>query len=77
MSDESTNTGATPAGNAGGAEAQPAPSVRIAGHYVRDLSFENVAALEGNQVQGTPEINVAVNLDAVRATDAWDDRDAG
>lgn len=68
MSDESTNTGAPADGgegaNAGDAAAKPAPSVRIAGHYVRDLSFENVAAIEGTQAQGTPEINVSVNLDA-------------
>ena len=69
MSDESTNTGATAAGAAGGSAAQPAPSVRIAGHFVRDLSFENVAAIEGSQVQGTPEINVTVNLDASAASE--------
>jgi preprotein translocase subunit SecB len=62
MSDESTNAGA--AANAGDAAARPAPNVRIVGHFVRDLSFENVAAIEGSQVQGTPEINVTVNLDA-------------
>ncbi len=64
MSDESTNTGA--AATAGDGE-RPAPNVRIVGHFVRDLSFENVAAIEGSQVQGTPEINVTVNLDAAGA----------
>ena len=67
MSDESTNAGTD--GNAGtatgeAAEAKPAPNVRIAGHFIRDLSFENVAAIEGSQAQGTPEISVTVNLDA-------------
>jgi preprotein translocase subunit SecB len=62
MTDESTNSGEA-------AEAQPAPTVRIAGHFVRDLSFENVAAMAGTQVQGTPEINVTVNLDAGALTD--------
>ena len=57
MSDETANAGA------GGAE-QPTPSVRIVTHFVRDLSFENVAAQEGTQAQGKPEINVVVNLDA-------------
>ena len=62
MSDESTNTGTAATGEA--AETKPSPTVRIAGHFVRDLSFENVAAIEGTQAQGTPEINVTVNLDA-------------
>ena len=66
MSDESTNTGA--AGDA--PDAKPAPTVRIAGHFVRDLSFENVAAMAGSQAQGTPEINVTVNLDAGAIKDA-------
>jgi preprotein translocase subunit SecB len=69
MSDESTNTGA-PAGSGDGAEAKPSPSVRIAGQFVRDLSFENVAAIEGTQAQGTPEINVTVNLDAKEAVES-------
>jgi preprotein translocase subunit SecB len=63
MSDESTNSGAA-AGTGEAAGAKPSPTVRIAGHFVRDLSFENVAAIEGTQAQGTPEINVVVNLDA-------------
>jgi preprotein translocase subunit SecB len=69
MSDESTNTGGTAAASAGDAAAKAVPNVRIAGHFVRDLSFENVAALEGTQVQGTPEINVSVNLDASAASE--------
>ena len=66
MSDESTNAGAV-ASTGEAAGAKPSPTVRIAGHFVRDLSFENVAALEGTQAQGTPEINVTVNLDAKEA----------
>ena len=62
MSDESNNAGATePA-------AQPAqqqqPHIQIVAHYIRDLSFENVAAQEGTNPEGQPEINVTVNLDA-------------
>ena len=62
MSDESNNAGATePA-------AQPTPPqqpiIQIVAHYIRDLSFENVAAQEGSNPEGQPEINVTVNLDA-------------
>ncbi|MEL6767335.1 MAG: protein-export chaperone SecB [Pseudomonadota bacterium] len=40
------------------------PIVKLVAHFVRDLSFENVAALEGTQAEGSPDINVAVNLEA-------------
>jgi len=40
------------------------PSVKMLAHFVRDLSFENVAVLEGVSTEGTPEINVTVNLEA-------------
>ena len=63
MSDETTNTGAEDAAAAEGA-GQEAPNVRLVSHYIRDLSFENVAAQEGTQPQGQPEIAVSVNLDA-------------
>lgn len=56
MTDETSNAGAD--------AAKPAPNVRIIGHFIRDLSFENVAAQQGGtQPQGTPEITVTVNLD--------------
>jgi len=60
MSDEFNN-----AGSAGpdGAAQQP-PNVRIVAHYIRDLSFENVAAQESTQPTGQPQISVQVNLDA-------------
>lgn len=61
MSDETTN--------AGQAEAQTPPEVRIIAHFIRDLSFENVAAQESKSSTGTPEINVTVNLDAAAAGD--------
>jgi len=32
-------------------------------HFVRDLSFENVGAIEGTTATGAPEISVQVNLD--------------
>lgn len=65
MSDETTNSGGAPGsdGGAAAAAARPAPNLRILAHFVRDLSFENVAALQGSPTQGTPEINVSVNLD--------------
>jgi preprotein translocase subunit SecB len=47
------------------ATAEPvSPRMQIVNQYIRDLSFENVAAQNnsGNQVQ--PEISVQVNLDA-------------
>jgi len=60
MSDETNNSG-----DAGAADAtQEPPNVRIVAHFVRDLSFENVAAQEGSEAKGTPEIAVQVNLDA-------------
>lgn len=77
MSDENTNSGGTPGANgsngASGAEVQAeesqagqqqAPGLRILAHFVRDLSFENIAAQQGTSVEGAPEINVNVNLDA-------------
>jgi preprotein translocase subunit SecB len=51
----------------GGAPAQPQalnPKVGLLAQYVRDLSFENVAAMKGGDAQGRPDIKVSVNLDA-------------
>ncbi len=39
------------------------PQVKILAHFVRDLSFENVGAIEGTAAEGAPEISVQVNLD--------------
>jgi preprotein translocase subunit SecB len=50
------------AGAAAAAEAAP-PQVKILAHFVRDLSFENVGAIEGTPAKGAPEIAVQVNLD--------------
>ncbi len=65
---QETPTGEAPKpdAQAAGADAQPQaqPNVRIVAHFIRDLSFENVAAQEGGAVTGQPEINVSVNLDA-------------
>ena len=62
MSDETTNAGA--ADPDAGVDPNQPPNLGIVAHYIRDLSFENVAAQEGTQPQGQPEINVTVNLDA-------------
>ena len=60
MSDETTN----PGGNGAAPEQGEAPGVRLTSHYIRDLSFENVAAQDGSAATGQPEISVQVNLDA-------------
>ena len=64
MSDETTNAGAEPADADANVDPNQPPNLGIVAHYIRDLSFENVAAQEGSQPQGQPEINVSVNLDA-------------
>jgi preprotein translocase subunit SecB len=46
-----------------GTEPSAPPKVTILAHFVRDLSFENVGAIEGTPAEGTPEISVQVNLD--------------
>jgi preprotein translocase subunit SecB len=56
--------GAAPAqGN--GAQAQPTlPKMQILGQFVRDMSFENIAAQKSTQSQLQPDIQVQVALDA-------------
>jgi preprotein translocase subunit SecB len=55
---EATGNGEAPA-----QQAQP-PRTQILGQFIRDLSFENVAAQKGAQGQTQPEITVQVGLDA-------------
>ena len=71
MSDETNNADSAGDNGGNGAAQQPAgpPSVRLVAHYIRDLSFENVAAQEGAQPGGQPEISVHVNLDASAVSD--------
>lgn len=59
MAEESN--GATPEGN--GAAAPAAPRLQILTQYVRDLSFENIAAQKGLASEGKPDVRVTVNLD--------------
>lgn len=47
-----------------GAAAAQMPQAHLLAHFVRDLSFENVGAVEGTPAKGTPDIKVTVNLDA-------------
>lgn len=49
--------------------AQPTmPKVRVINQYIRDLSFENVAALKGTAQDAKPQITVQVGIDAQKKT---------
>ena len=58
---EEGNNGAMP-GAAPQAAAQP--RLQILNQYVRDLSFENIAAQKGIPSEGQPDVKVQVNIDA-------------
>jgi len=45
------------------------PKMQILGQYVRDLSFENIAMQKGIKVDGQPEIQVKVGMDARKRSD--------
>ena len=40
----------------------------ILGQFIKDLSFENIAAQESKQGTGTPNIEIKINLDASKRT---------
>ena len=42
--------------------------MQILGQFIKDLSFENIAAQESKQGTGTPDIEVKINLDASKRT---------
>lgn len=64
--------GAVPQDGAAAAQ-QPAPRLQIVTQFIRDLSFENVAAQKGQVPEGRPDIKVQVNIDAQpRGTDHFD-----
>ena len=42
--------------------------MQILGQFIKDLSFENIAAQESKQGTGTPNIEVKINLDASKRT---------
>lgn len=50
---------------------QPAqqPKMRILSQYIRDMSFENIAAQKGTNSETQPQISVQVNLDANKHKD--------
>ncbi len=56
------------AGAQDGAQAA-APTMKIVNQYIRDLSFENIAAQKNLGGDIKPEINVQVNLDAGKKGD--------
>jgi len=45
------------------------PMLKVISQYVRDMSFENVAAQQGKTPQGQPAFNVQVGLDAQKKSD--------
>lgn len=65
MAENETPGNGTAAGAAqpDGQQQMAQPVVKILGHYVRDLSFENVGATEGAPTDGKPEIGVTVNIE--------------
>jgi preprotein translocase subunit SecB len=44
-------------------EQPAAPQMKVLGQFIRDLSFENIAAQKGMQGNAEPDINVQVGLD--------------
>jgi len=51
------------------ATAQPqAPTMRVLGQFIRDMSFENIMAQKGAPADVTPDVQVQVNLDAKKRT---------
>tara|TARA_B100001559_G_C16475660_1_gene611208 strand:- start:225 stop:683 length:459 start_codon:yes stop_codon:yes gene_type:complete len=40
------------------------PTMKTLGQFIKDLSFENIAAQQSRQGSGTPDIQVKINLDA-------------
>ena len=49
--------------------AQPqAPTMRVLGQFIRDMSFENIMAQKGAPADVTPDVQVQVNLDAKKRT---------
>lgn len=59
-----TDATPAPANPTEGAGAPPAPGFRILAQYVRDLSFENPKAPESLRVEGKPNIDLGVEMNA-------------
>lgn len=59
----------TDAAENGAAEQPQAPKMNVLGQYIRDLSFENVAAQNGVQGELQPDTQVQVSLDVKKRSD--------
>ena len=44
------------------------PQMQVLGQFIRDLSFENIAVQKGQAMEGQPDINVQVGLEAKKRT---------
>jgi preprotein translocase subunit SecB len=70
MADQTNGAGSS---DGQGAAPQAQPRLQIITQYIRDLSFENIAAQKGTAADGKPEIKVQINLDAQkRAEDQYE-----
>ena len=49
-------------------EEKVSTKMQIIGQFIKDLSFENIAAQESKQGTGTPNIEIKINLDASKRT---------
>ena len=45
------------------------PSMNILAQFIRDMSFENILAQKGTGGEGSPDVEVRVNLDARKRSD--------
>jgi preprotein translocase subunit SecB len=48
----------------GAPAAAPTPKMQVVTQYVRDLSFENIAAQKGIALDGKPDVRIGFNIDA-------------
>ncbi len=66
---ETTNGAGDPAGG-GATQAAAPPRLQVLTQFIRDMSFENIAAQKGiASSDGKPDIKVQVNLDAQKRAD--------
>lgn len=70
QADAASNPAPNPAANgAASPEAAPQmPQMQVLGQFIRDLSFENIAIQKGRAMEGQPDINVQVGLEAKKRT---------
>ncbi|MEM9010123.1 MAG: protein-export chaperone SecB [Pseudomonadota bacterium] len=66
-----TENGADTAAAPAAGDGQATPRLRVLSQYIRDLSFENIAAQKSiTQSEVKPDIRVQVNIDAARREDS-------